>query len=154
MTTSVYESPLNTGIRIREGDLTELFSASSGATAYSTLFATEFASSSSVDALAVNTGLDSAQEDASGYFTILVMRQQHSSLIVTIDATPMRINTGEDSYLGYRIIGQWSPTLLISTVEAPGFPVEGITYEANRRPNAGANVRDYRVFKQCSQLNA
>lgn len=148
LTTSVAESPLNTGIRIREGDLTELFSASSGATEYSNLFAAEFASSSSVNALAVNTGLDSAQEDASGYFTILVMRQQHNPLIVTIDATPMKITNGDNNYLGYRIIGQWAPTqFIISTVEAPGFPVEGITYEANRRPNAGANVRDYRVFK-------
>lgn len=144
LTTSVAESPLNTGIRIRSGDLTDLFTNSSD---YAVIFTAEFGSPSSVNSLAVNTGLDSAQEDAFGYFTVLVQRQQNNPVTVTIDATPLRIITGEDSYLGYRITGQWTPTLLISTVDGPGFPVEGITYQADRKPHAGAFIRDYRVFK-------
>lgn len=95
LTTSVAESPLNTGIRIRSGDLTDLFTNSSD---YAVIFTAEFGSPSSVNSLAVNTGLDSAQEDAFGYFTVLVQRQQNNPVTVTIDATPLRIITGEDSY--------------------------------------------------------
>lgn len=151
LSTTVAESPLNTGIRLRNGNLTDLFNNSSN---YVNTFVAEFSSSSSVNSLAVNTGLDSAQDDASGYFTVLVQRTQPNAVTVTINATPMQITTGENSYLGYNIIGQWTPTLLITTVGSPSSAVDGITYQADKRPNAGAFVRDYRVFRYEIPKNA
>ncbi len=144
LSTSVEESPLNTGIRVRNGDLTSLFTEASN---YAATFATEFASSISVNSLSLNSGVDSATDDAEGYFTILVQRTQSTPVEVTVSATPLQKTDGSNNYIGYKITGQWTPTLLISTLGNPSGQVSGITYQADRRPNAGAFVRDYRVFK-------
>ncbi len=144
LSTTVAESPLNSGIRVRNGNLTDLFQ---GASNYTNTFATEFAATTSVNSLTLNSGVDSATNDAEGYFTILVQRTQSTPVEVTVSATPLQKTDGSNSYLGYKITGQWTPTLLISTLGNPSNQVSGITYQADKRPNAGAFIRDYRVFK-------
>jgi hypothetical protein len=86
LSTTVAESPLNSGIRVRNGNLTDLFQ---GASNYTNTFATEFAATTSVNSLTLNSGVDSATNDAEGYFTILVQRTQSTPVEVTVSATPL-----------------------------------------------------------------
>jgi hypothetical protein len=135
---NVSETALNSGIRVRVGDL------ESAITSRAT-FEEAFTHADSVNNLVISATEEISLEEARGYFTVMVKRANKSPVTVGVSADAMQRVDGAPYYLGFKIIKKGEVTALINTTSSPSSQTQNLTYLADNVYDG--SVRDTRVFE-------
>ena len=143
LSTTIAESPENSGIRLVVGD--PIADKPSGVQS-TTHFDNVFTGQANND-LTIEAGDAVMYGDVTGVFTVLVKRGEATPVTVNISATPMQNEDGSANYIGYQIKESGQTTALINTIGSPSSSSSGISYVATSNHSNNNWIRDTKVLE-------
>lgn len=138
ITANVSETALNSGIRVRGGDLTTTITSQA-------TFEDAFSHIDSVNNLVIGTTEEISLEESKGFFTVMVKRANNTPVDVGINADAMQRVDGAPYYLGFKILEKGETTALINTTASPSSDQNNLSYTASTV--LGWAIRDFKVFE-------
>ena len=142
LSSSITESPDNTGIRIVAGDpIGNRPDGVNKLTYYDNTF------NQAMNDLTIETGDAVMTADVTGIFTVLVKRGDEIPVTVNITATPMQNEDGSTHYIGYQIKESGQATAMINTISSPSSSTTGISYVASKAQGTTGYIRNAKVLE-------